>query len=367
MTDVPKVTLQARQALLDEICSQLLSPDCGLFVEDMLPRLPNYDSEELLDLIDAELCRRTDRGESPGFEEFAGRFPKLSMETLAQLFEVHLLESGARARETPNFQLPGIVQGGLLSRCPDGEIRRARPESTAQWIAVRVFETANWGADLQTAAATWIESVATFEHSHLLNYLPPVRSDACGNLYAWLPNAEGTRLTIQTVRPLTPQQAATYLLPVAGAFELAREQGVWLGNIQVEYLQVDHFNRLRLLGSGALSRRLIQLIQRLSANDDQALKSAQESEDVLHFGELWEQMIGRNAWTDDDPITNEERFGRERALAMAVACKRGIYATFSDFIDDLNLMRQLGSSTSPRARWKCDASLKTKNRWLPWR
>ena len=360
-----KLSPQARQALLDEICGQLLSPESALFVEDVLARLPDYDSEELLDLIDAELCRRTDRGESPVFEEFAGRFPQLSMETLAQLFEVHLLESGVRGRETPNFHLPGIVQGMLLSRCDDGEIRRARPESSAEWIAVRVFETASWTDPQRGIARQWLNSVSQWTHSHLLNYRGAIHEDELGNLFAWLPNAEGTPLASRLVKPISPPLAAQYLLPVAGAAELARQQGVWIGDVQVEHLQIDHYNRLRLLGSGGLSSVDVDRNLAAGALDDEATERERQTRLMTAFGELWEKMVVSDQWDLDEAVEPEIATARRMAAAMSRACQQSSYECFADFVFDLDLMRQLDSGNCRRLNWKCD--MPAKSRWLPWR
>lgn len=358
----PTVDGPERRAL-DDACLKLLAPDCRHKVEDLLPQLPRCDNEDLLDLIDAELCRRQELGESPGHEEYAARFPRLDPVDLRRLFEVHQIESGGQQRSSPPpYELPGMRLGAVVVADDNSEVRRARRVRAAKWISVRVFASQQWSPEQRRQATKLLAQSAAFSHRHILPSDPP-RVDPDGRLFSALEAAEGTPLRKRLRRAMTGRDAARYLLPLVGAVELARQQGIWLGEIEPEHLIIDHFDRLCLLGFGGLSfpnaadvaglddpgrsrlggTELENAPETAAAEAEPGDSTIDSAGQVLTLGRLWEQMTCAEA--------------TDTIRGIGAACRDGVYATPGDFASDLDALQR-----GVKGAWQRGAS----SRWRLW-
>ncbi|MCA9174916.1 MAG: hypothetical protein KDB14_10585 [Planctomycetales bacterium] len=395
-----------RRQRLDHICTQLLSPQCTQYVEDFLSSLPGCSADELLDLIDAEVCRRSDLGEAPALAEYARRFPSLGAAALSQLFEVHLLETATRRqREVPQYCLPGLAQGAIVARDGNSEVRRARVTSQTQWGAVRTFSTETWDTDARAVAAAMIDAAGQIQHRHLLSFTSLALSDERGNLFARLPNVEGASLRSCLTRPMSPRQAAAKLLPVVGAVHSAAAEGVDLGDVQLEHLRLDHFDRVCLLGMGRLP-------DAPKPRSEQPLAMVLPAR-IAALGQVWRELNKLPDGADAEPLPATSAGGPARspgssgaahthpspagaamptsrasiagdpcearsttvrtdsdpdriaAGRIAEACLTGAYRSLDDLLEDLD--RLLNLNVAPHSReWRYQRS-HSQLRWLRWR
>jgi hypothetical protein len=277
-----------RSRLVDWVCIELIERGRrgeSIRVEDYLAQYPQIsDTDDLLDLIDAEICVRRELKKVLSIDQWSARFPE-HMAAIRQLMaindQVNLSHSEARhssaVRVSPKTVV-GLDAGGL-DWSVDGELRSAAslyelPLSLPQGF---IFDSV-----IAKTQSSWLvrchddrarESFAfrivcknkfgqsRIEHSNLGLILDACEQTTKVTNNAWVAPvvAKGDANWIGVMRPWcfgnrwpevqstwSMQQALRYLAEIAFCLQSAHQQQVHHGHVAPENLFIDHKGELRI-------------------------------------------------------------------------------------------------------------------------
>jgi WD40 repeat protein/serine/threonine protein kinase len=214
-------------------------------VETYLERQPDLrnDSEAVLDLIYREVLLRTERGEQPQLQEYAGRFPSLT-QALGPLFEVHrALESDTPPNpsvsendptlctepgEAPAFleELSGYELLERLGQGGMGVVYKARQKSLNRTVALKmVLAGAHASPQERARFGLEAEAVAKLAHPNIVHIHEVGEHD--GRPFLSLEFVEGGSLDKKLGgAPQPAREAARLIEGLARAVHHAHLQGV---------------------------------------------------------------------------------------------------------------------------------------------
>lgn len=217
-------------------------------VEDYLQAVPELQNkDDILDLLDAEICVRKELGETPRDGRFVERFPEMQSE-IERLFAFDLIEStlgdapaplSRRMPEVPGFQLKR-----LLFRDECSTVYRAK-DNQQQPVLLRLF---NAGSRDDEPLKLALRVASELKHPNLLSIEQLGASEE--SLYYTTTAIDAPQLRTLLDRPPEPGIAAEWARSIAAAMVLGLEQKMPLGAVKTSQVLIDHSNQPQIIGFG---------------------------------------------------------------------------------------------------------------------
>lgn len=282
---VPECKPESHGSLVELACIDLidrLRSGSGARVEEYVAAVPELAGDnDILDLIDAEICVRQELGWPAERDELVGRFPSLAS-AIDRMFvlddiENHLKTPPRRTRE----RLPDLEGFRLTHRLiSDHQSSIFRAHAADETIRlVRVFQD---GSRDDPILVSGLKTASRFEHPSVLS-MDPIGADGERVYYA-MPFVDGTPLRNLIPRPIDPKKAGAWLKSLAAAIACAESESIPIGSISAEHILIDHGDQVRILGCG-----------------DPGAGGG-----VRPFGELLFEVLTGRIWTDEAASENLE-------------------------------------------------------------
>ncbi len=218
-------------------------------VEDytqVIDRLDNPD--DILDLLDAEICVRRELGETPCVEEIMQRYPNLRDE-VARLFEIDDIEQEINTpARPPRADLPAVPGFELTKQLWTDEasvIYRGRTVSKRTDSLVRVFKT---GSRDDQQLSSQLGKATGLQHP---SSLPITHFNAIGNsLFYAMENPNAVPLSSLATQPVPGPTVARWLQSIAAVIAIGQLDDTDLGLVTMDQIVIDHADQAQLIGYG---------------------------------------------------------------------------------------------------------------------
>ena len=320
---VPACKPESHGSLVELACIDLidrLRSGSSVRVEEYIAAVPELEgTDDVLELIDAEVCVRQELGTPANREELLDRFPQHAS-AIERMFVLDELEAQLRPPARPRERLPKIAGYQLTNRVVSDTMSvtfRAIGDDKAVRL-VRLFDEGSRN-DRQLVAA--IKSAATLQHPSILEIQQVNAEDE--RLYYAMPFTDGTPLRGLITRPVDAKQAAPWLKTIATAIAFAESEGMSLGSVQAEQVLIDHHDQARVLGFG------------------QPTCGSDETGQLHHFGRLFFEVLTNTAFPDTEAAALGV-LSNSAATSLARICTRCLglgstvrYGGMGDVVDTL--------------------------------
>jgi hypothetical protein len=248
---VPECDPESHASLVELACIDLidrLRSGNNVRVEEYVSSVPDLqDDDDLLDLIDAEVCVRQELGQPANRDELTKRFPSLSS-AIDRMFFLDELEERIQADSQPvRPQLPTVEGYRLLKQLSTTEncATYGAVASGGSRCLLRLFGT---GSRDDGSLMSALREVASFRESHP-SLLPIQHIGAMGNQVFYTTRfVDGSVMRSLIAKPVEPKKAAEWLRGLAIAFAFADGHEVSLGGVSADQVLIDHRNIPRVIG-----------------------------------------------------------------------------------------------------------------------
>lgn len=290
----------SRATLVELACIDLIDrirSGTAVRVEQYLKDAPELrdDTEELLDLIDAEICTRRERGDVPNANEYVRRFPKLATQ-VGRLFVLDNIESQMESDAIPKRDKTPDVPGFRLTRrfiSDSISITYRAHDHKRRTCLVRLFEPGSRNdRQLNDALRMAVPPSATVASAATKTWHPNIlaihtRNAVDDRLFCVTEFADGLPLTRLITDGLTASKTAAWLYAVVNAMAFARIEQHSLGQVGATHILIDHKDQPRIIGSG------------LPLDESDPATSA--TLDIVNVGSLMFQMLTGRIFESSSP------------------------------------------------------------------
>ena len=220
-------------------------------VEEYVSAIPKLErDDDVLDLIDAEVCARQELGQPADRDELTQRFPALAS-AIERMFFLDDLEEQLQkpSNEIPLVKLPDL-HGFQLRKLlwTDGYSSTFR--AVAKDGKPRLVRLFNEGSRDEPALVSALNAVAGTNESHP-SLIPVERIGAYEDrVFYSMPFVDGSVLHSLLRKPIEPMRVAGWLRSLAIVQAFAESTNLNLGQLQAESVLIDHHNSPRILGFG---------------------------------------------------------------------------------------------------------------------
>lgn len=206
------------------------------------------NTDDILDLLDAEICVRRELGDSPTADEMTRRYPNLRDE-VARLFEIDDIEQEINApKRSPKPQLPN-VPGFELTKALWSDsvsvIYRGRTVSKRTDSLVRLFGT---GSSDDRPLANGLANATALRHPSSLRITHFNTVDE--RLFYATGNPNAVPMASLTTKPVPAATAARWLQSIAAVIAVGRIEDQDPGLVRIEQIIVNHSDQAILIGYG---------------------------------------------------------------------------------------------------------------------
>ena len=245
----------SRATIVELACIDLIDrirSGASVGVEDYLSQVPELlaDSDDLLDLIDAEICTRRELGLTPDFDDYVRRFPDLSTQ-VERLFVLDDIETKLESDAIPVRDKLPEIEGFRLTRrmfLDSSSATYRAQDSNRRPCLLRLFEEGSRDNRRLNAA---LKSARDVRHPAVLLIQRLGAID--DRLYFTTDLVDGLPLSTLIVDGQSARKVASWLNPVILAAAFARGEGQCLGRIGIEHILIDHKDQPRVVGFGSWS------------------------------------------------------------------------------------------------------------------
>lgn len=303
-------------------------------VEDYTQSIDGLNNaDDILDLLDAEICVRRELGESPTANEMMHRYPALRDE-VSRLFEIDDIEQEINTpRQSPKTQLPKVPGFELTKELWSDAVSviyRGRTVSKRTDSIVRLFAEGSRddrALSMGLANATALRHPASLRITHF--------NAVEDRLFYATQNPNAVAMPSLTSKPVPGMTTARWLQPIAGAIALGSIEHQDPGLVTIYQIVVDHADRAMLIGYG----------ERPATN---------MSEQVHEFGRLLFHLL---TTAEFDPPALASLSSNHPALSVVVdqqlqqICRKclgiGPDAQYSDFTEIVDALTSYLASPPP--------------------
>jgi serine/threonine protein kinase len=322
---VPACKPESHGSLVELACIDLIDRQrsgASVRVEEYVAAVPALNNpDDVLELIDAEVCVRQELRTPANREELLSRFPQHAS-AIERMFVLDELEAQLRPPARARERLPQIA-GYQLTNQVVSDTTSATFRAIGDDKAVRLVRLFGEGSRNDQRLVSAIKSAAALQHPAILAIQQVSAEDE--RIYYAMPFTDGTPLRSLIARPVDTKQTAPWLRTIATTIAFAESQGVSLGIIQAEQVLIDHHDQARVLGFG----------QPISGSDG--------TEQLDQFGRLFFEVLTNTTFSGEQAAIHQlSVLSNSTDTALTQICTRCLglgstvrYGGMGDVVDTL--------------------------------